>query len=138
MDFITRDGEGEALTREGALTYRYNSPQPQEVHFRQFYFPGWAAAIDRVPVEVFPNREFGLLSVNVPVGEHVITLSRPGTLVQNIAPLLTLVSVVVALVFARRKRLMVEMIGMVLDHSLPKRRLTTIGGCRAVSRGLWQ
>ncbi len=104
VDFITRDGEGEALTREGAMTYRYKAEQPQEVHFRQFYFPGWAATIDGVPVAVFPNAEFGLLSVNVPAGEHVISLSRPGTLVENISPVLSLVSVVIAGVFAVRGR----------------------------------
>ncbi|MCA0458160.1 MAG: hypothetical protein LCI00_29610 [Chloroflexi bacterium] len=107
VDFITRDGEGDALTREGLLTYRYNAPQPQEVHFRQFYYPGWAAAIDGLPVEVFPNQEFGLLSVNVPAGEHVITLSRPGTPVENIAPLLTVVSLGIALLFAFRQQALV-------------------------------
>ena len=104
VDFITRDGEGAALTREGAMTYRYNAPQPQEVHFRQFYYPGWAAAIDGVPVEVFPEQEFGLLSVNVPAGEHVITLSRPGTPAENIAPLVSLASLGIAVIFAVRKR----------------------------------
>lgn len=108
IDFITRNDEGKALTREAPLTYRYNAPQPQEVHFRQFYFPGWAATIDGVPVEVFPNKEFGLLSVNVPAGEHVITLSRPGTLVENIAPLLSLLSIGIAVVFAVKRRPLVK------------------------------
>lgn len=108
IDFITRNDEGKALTRDAPLTYRYNAPQPQEVHFRQFYFPGWAATIDGKPVDVFPNAEFGLLSVNVPPGEHVITLSRPGTLVENIAPLLSLLSIGTAVAFAVKHRLLMK------------------------------
>jgi hypothetical protein len=71
--------------------FQVNSSQPFELHFRQFYFPGWTASVDGQPTPVFPNAEFGLLSLNVPTGEHVVSLSRPGTLAENIAPWLSLV-----------------------------------------------
>ncbi len=76
--------------------FQVNSPQAFELHFRQFYFPGWAASIDGISSEVFPNQEFGLLSLNVPAGVHIISLSRPGTLAENVAPWLSLLSVVIA------------------------------------------
>jgi len=76
--------------------FQINAPQPFELHVRQFYFPGWTATIDGVVTDVFPNAEFGLLSINVPAGLHLIALTRTGTPIENIAPLLSLVSVVIA------------------------------------------
>lgn len=87
-------------------TFEASADQPHNLRFRQFYFPGWAATIDGVAVEVFPEAEFGLLTASVPAGSHTIVLSRPGTFVENIAPLLTLVSLllVVGLVFKGEAR----------------------------------
>ncbi len=93
---ITRELEGVEITPLGEMQYQVKSAQAFELRFRQFYFPGWAATIDGQATTVFPHPEFGLLTVNVPAGEHVISLSRPGTLVENIAPWLSLLSVIIA------------------------------------------
>ncbi len=77
--------------------YQVNAPQAIELRFRQFYFPGWAATIDGESAVLFPHQEFGLLSLNVPAGEHIVTLTRAGTPVENIAPWLSLLSVAVAI-----------------------------------------
>ncbi len=104
ISVITKGLEGVTVRLLDGLRYQVNSAQPFELHFRQFYFPGWAASIDGQSTPVFPNQEFGLVSLNVPAGDHVITLSRPGTPVENIAPWLSLVSLVIAgVLFVRGK-----------------------------------
>ncbi|MBI1282228.1 MAG: hypothetical protein GC179_29145 [Anaerolineaceae bacterium] len=76
--------------------FQITTPQPFELHVRQFYFPGWTATIDGKPTDVFPDAEFGLLSLNVPAGVHLIALARTGTAVEQIAPWLSLVNVIIA------------------------------------------
>ncbi len=89
------DVEGAVITALGGMRYQVTTPQPFEMHFRQFYFPGWAVTLDGTAANLFPNPEYGLLSLNVPAGEYVVTLTRPGTLVENIAPLFSLLSLVI-------------------------------------------
>ncbi|MEZ4672482.1 MAG: 6-pyruvoyl-tetrahydropterin synthase-related protein [Anaerolineae bacterium] len=78
--------------------------QDYDQRFRQFYFPGWTATLDGAAVEVFPDAEFGLLTVHIPAGNHTLVLARPGTLVENVAPLLSIVSLIAALVLIFRDR----------------------------------
>jgi hypothetical protein len=92
------------ITSLGNWQYQVNTQLPVELRFRQFYFPGWMVTIDGQPADLFPHPEFGLLSLNLPVGSHIITLSHPGTFAENIAPWLSLVSVVIAVgLFVRGK-----------------------------------
>ncbi|MBA3871846.1 MAG: hypothetical protein H0X30_22085 [Anaerolineae bacterium] len=99
-----KDYGNATVTRLDDQRFQISSAQPFELRFRQFYFPGWAATIDGQSTDLFPNPEFGLLSLNMPAGDHVLALSRPGTLVENIAPWLSLISVIIALgLFVKRR-----------------------------------
>ncbi|GIL14423.1 MAG: hypothetical protein BroJett038_31430 [Chloroflexota bacterium] len=62
------------------------------VRFRQFYFPGWTATLNGQPVEVYPEAELGQITINVPEGEHIITLAYTGTTAQTLGALVTLAS----------------------------------------------
>jgi len=85
--------------------FRVQTPGSLELSFRQFYFPGWTAAVDGAPVEVFPKSDLGLLTVTVPPGDHIVRLSWVGTPVQNLAPVLSLASfVLIVFLFIRGQR----------------------------------
>ncbi len=71
-----------------AVRVTVTSPRP--VRFRQFYYPGWTATIDDQPAEVYPEEERGLITVDVPAGEHTIRLHYAGTPVQTAGGLITL------------------------------------------------
>ncbi|HEY6041917.1 MAG TPA: hypothetical protein VIX58_07270, partial [Anaerolineae bacterium] len=52
---------------------------------RTFYFPGWSVLIDGQPADILPTAREGLISFNVPAGEHRIEIGYAGTAVERIA-----------------------------------------------------
>jgi hypothetical protein len=108
-----KDDGGASVTALGTGQFQVNASHTVELHFRQFYFPGWQATLNGQSASLFPGQEFGLLSLNVPAGEHTVVLSRPGTLVENIAPFLSLVSLLIAVwLFIRSKTLLPSPLSM--------------------------
>ncbi len=51
----------------------------------QFYFPGWRASVDGVPVDIAPCTDVGLICVPVPAGESRVVITYAGTMAQRVA-----------------------------------------------------
>lgn len=67
--------EGEQLlNRAQEHRFRLRLPQPATVTLQLLYFPGWVAWVDGEPVAVRPQPGTGLLTVEVPAGEHELWL----------------------------------------------------------------
>jgi hypothetical protein len=60
-----------------------SSPKPFRATFHTFYFPGWKAYVDEEEVEITPTDCFGLVSFDVPSGEHEITLRFESTPIRS-------------------------------------------------------
>lgn len=80
----------------GGMNYRITVASDRMVRFRQFYYPGWTATLDGQPVEIYPEDEIGQIAMDVPAGEHTISLAYTGTPVQAVGALITVASLVVA------------------------------------------
>ncbi len=76
-----------------ASTTRVVVTEPVALKFHQYYYPGWSAAMDGQPVPIRAESEFGLITVDVPPGEHVISLRYVGTTAQTIGAVITLLSI---------------------------------------------
>ncbi|MEO8609060.1 MAG: 6-pyruvoyl-tetrahydropterin synthase-related protein [Chloroflexota bacterium] len=108
VDIIDRMQQAPDLQVEqlGGATNRVTVTSARPVHFRQFYFPGWTATMDGKPVDVYPEDEVGAITIDVPAGEHIITLTYTGTPEQTIGALVTLISIgLVGVLLYRRKPL---------------------------------
>lgn len=73
-------------------TIRVIVADDRPVRFHQYYFPGWKATLDGQPVRIYPDDEMGLITLDVPAGEHLITLRYAGTSRQRAGALITLAS----------------------------------------------
>lgn len=102
--------EGDAqieLVERRALgdTVRVNAAVPSRIQFYTRYFPGWSVTVDGASVPVAPSGEQGLITVNVPAGEHTVT-TRWGTtlprLVGGVISLAALAALGLTLVRGRR------------------------------------
>ncbi len=81
----------------GGGAVRVTVTEGQPVRFRQYYYPGWTATLDGAPVDITPDDELGLITVDVPAGTHTVRLRYAGTPLQTVSTLISLLSVGVTL-----------------------------------------
>ncbi len=73
--------------------------------FHQYYYPGWTATMDGEAAPLYAEPDFGLIAIDVPPGEHVISLRYAGTTVQSVSAVVTLVSIGLCAIFYFSERL---------------------------------
>jgi hypothetical protein len=66
-----------------ALTAQIDAALPTPLEFTTFYFPGWTVTLDGAPLAARPSADRGLLTVDIPAGEHVLVVAWTGTPVQQ-------------------------------------------------------
>jgi hypothetical protein len=64
------------------LEARTEADTPSTLILHQFYFPGWQATADGVPMTVGPSGPLGLVTVTIPPGQHVVRVSFGETAVR--------------------------------------------------------
>jgi hypothetical protein len=77
------------------------SPRGTSVRFYTYYYPGWRVYVDgvRLPDSALrPETVYGLLTVDIPAGEHRLLLRWGDTPVRLLGKLLTLACLVLSLV----------------------------------------
>ncbi|MCC6457400.1 MAG: hypothetical protein IT328_20765 [Caldilineaceae bacterium] len=76
-----------------ATTLNVTSAEAAPLRFNRFYFPGWQIRLaDGTLLPTYPSTNLGLLTVDLPVGSHQLTLTWTGTPIQQIAALLSLIT----------------------------------------------
>jgi hypothetical protein len=110
LDVDSLPGSAQAELMEHTVVsdrYRVHTPEPITVRFNTFYYPGWQASVDGRPVPISPSYPEGLITFEVPAGEHDVLVSFGDTPVRTVANLVsggTLLLVVGAAVFLSVRR----------------------------------
>lgn len=80
------------VIKEGYLWYELGvkSAKSTTLRFHIFYFPGWQGYVDEKKVDTYPSGEFGLVTVDVPAGEHQLLLRFEGTKERKVGSALSL------------------------------------------------
>ena len=94
---------GVTIESTGDTSVHVVTPDTFALSFRHFYFPGWRAMVDGESVDVYPTSDFGLITVDVPPGDHTVTLFRQNTPIENLSALLTLISLGIAVILFRKR-----------------------------------
>jgi hypothetical protein len=87
--------------------YRIRTPEPVAVRFNTFYFPGWQASVDGTTVPISPSYPEGLITFEVPAGDHDLLVSFGDTPIRTVADLVsggTLLLVVGATIYLGVRR----------------------------------
>jgi hypothetical protein len=82
-----------------AATTRVIVTDDVSLQFHQYYYPGWMATLDGQPIEIGIEPGFGLITVDVPPGEHTVSLHYAGTPMQAVGALVTILSIGLSVVF---------------------------------------
>jgi len=83
------------LEEHAALTatdFRYQSPESFTATFYLFYFPGWKATLDKQPLPIHVSKPNGLITLDLPAGQHQLRLALGPTLPQTIGALISLLA----------------------------------------------
>lgn len=80
------------------------APSGATVRFPTMFWPGWQAAVEGDPVAVRPSPGSGLIIVDVPPGEHLVTLRLGSTPVRRLAGVLSLIALLVTFWLLRPAR----------------------------------
>jgi uncharacterized membrane protein len=82
-----------------------NAAQPTQVALRTFHYPGWAARLDGVPVDIEVLPPLHTLGVKVPAGEHVLEVEFAPTPVRVLGSVVSVLAAgFLALANLRRQR----------------------------------
>ncbi len=93
--------------------YHIVTSEPFTIQFNTIYFPGWQAFVDGDPVPIAPSYPHGLITFDVPAGEHGVLVRFGDTPVRTLAnimsvlALLLMIGVTVFLALRRREDLSV-------------------------------
>ncbi len=87
------------MLRHGAAVeeIRVNSSTGTEVQFYTYYFPGWRGYVDDREVEIYPMGPHGLITLQVPSGEHHVQIRFGDTSARVFGTVISALSFLLAL-----------------------------------------
>ena len=87
-------GEQRPLSR----LLRVRSDKGMKLSFHTFYFPRWRIYVDGEPQDTYPSGRLGLVTVDIPLGDHLVHLRFEDTLAERIGFIITFLSLLTLLV----------------------------------------
>ena len=93
--------------RQNYYRGRLQMPAAGKAELLQFWFPGWNASVDGVPVKTVPAGPQAIVSCDLPAGDHVVEFTYIGRYQRSIGIIISIVSAAIgacALVFLRQHR----------------------------------
>jgi hypothetical protein len=101
---------------------RISHDQPFTMRWHAFYFPGWETLVDGKPVATTPSTELGLVTADIPAGDHQV-ISRFGTTpvrqISGVISILTLLLLLGGLIWKRQWRMLAALAAVALIALLP-------------------
>ena len=112
-----------------------NSPEPWRLSLHAFWIPGWSATVDGRSVKTGPTDAMGVAGVEVPAGEHQVSLAFGPTPLRRVTVWVSLVALGVWLVIAWRRHwrlaavataMLALMVGLIGGRALAAPNLPTL------------
>ena len=117
------------LLEQTAVTHRYqlNSPADFTLRLFHFNFPGWQANLDDNPLNITTEAETGLMLLDIPAGQHTLTIHFGETSIRALANGLTAVTILALLTISIVLKLQQKKTRSEKVHFFtPKLNLTTV------------
>ena len=85
------------------LTAQVSSDAPWTLRLHQFDLPGWNAIVDGAPAATYPSSELGLVTLDLPAGQHTVQLSYGDTPLRQAGAVVSLAGLVAWIVLVWRR-----------------------------------
>lgn len=79
--------------------FRAEAKEPSTIRISQYYFPNWRVTLGGEPVKIDYNNKLGLITINLPEGEHWVQARLFNSPLRSFSNLLSVVSFFVAVYF---------------------------------------
>ncbi len=79
---------------------RCESPTEFTLMLNRFYYPTWSATLDGKPIEIKPSQPNGLITLNIPSGQHTIKVFLQPTLPQVAGAILSIIALALLIVYS--------------------------------------
>lgn len=86
------------------LDARLRAKSSIALRFTTYYFPGWSVWLDGIAQRIYPSTNLGLLTVDIPAGEHTLQLRWTGTALQYWAAWASMAALVLVALICPRQR----------------------------------
>ena len=99
-----------------------NHDQPFTMRWHSFYFPGWEVLVDGQPVETSASTKLGLVTADIPAGQHQVMMRFGATPVRQIGGIISIVTLLLllaGLVWKRQWRMLATLAVVALIALLP-------------------
>jgi hypothetical protein len=73
-----------------------NSANGGEVRFYTYYFPGWRGYVDGQETEIYPGGPYGLITLMVPPGQHLVSIRFGDTPARTVGKVVTVAGLLIA------------------------------------------
>jgi hypothetical protein len=94
-----------AIGRPGRVPFSWSSPVtarvPSTIEMNTAWFPGWEVTLDGQPISAGPGTPSGLITFQVPAGEHSVQVRYGRTAPEKTAAAVSIAALILALVLAR-------------------------------------
>jgi hypothetical protein len=108
-----------AVTNRAPLSMELDAStaEPMSLSFHSFYFPNWQIYLNGTPAKPYPSGSLGLLTVDVPAGDHQLAVRFGDTPVEQAGSILLLlgsIALVVVLAVARQWKALLALLATTL------------------------
>ncbi len=103
LDYASLPADAQVLQADWQpfrVRLRLSLPVQTRLVLRIFYFEGWHTAVDGAPTAVTPTAPYGLISLEVPAGEHEVTVAFGSTPVRSAGLALSLAALLTGALWA--------------------------------------
>ncbi len=83
----------------GSDKVRVVSKEPVSVQFYTYDYPGWQVILNNHPIEHRNEPPFGLITVDLPPGDHTLLLRMEGTLFRTVSTVVTILALLMIIGF---------------------------------------
>lgn len=91
-------------TSPHSLNFSVQAKESSIVTVNTFNFPGWKAEIDDQSASIVDNNRYKLIAINIPKGDHFVTIEFKDTATRRAANIISLISVAALLVVITPKQ----------------------------------
>ncbi|MGB3977107.1 MAG: 6-pyruvoyl-tetrahydropterin synthase-related protein [bacterium] len=105
-DILQGDIQIDEISKTGCRrVYKVNAATSGEIRINQFYFEGWTTLLDNTPFPAGPDSETGLIKIDLPQGQYLLTVSYRNLPISRILAKMSFFTIIIFLLYGVSRKI---------------------------------